>query len=319
VAPETGVSLRQTVAEPVRRPLDPWDLGATLYVPATRPDVADMLAGQGRCRPRALILCVEDSVAPRDKAGALDRLRQLLPARQTDAAVFLRPADQAMAEAVIASPLAEAVDGLVLPKSTPQQVSAIAWACQDFGRALWLMPTLEHASMLTADGRAALLSVLIDPVVAPQILTLRVGAHDLLSSMALRRRAGASLYDGPMGRIVVDLVGCFRPAGFALSAPVFDGLEEPGRLAADVRWELAHGLIGKSAIHPDQLLVIEAEYAVSDEDLALAQAILAETAPAVFQSGGQMIEPAVHRPWARQILVRAERFGVRSEDIVSGA
>jgi citrate lyase beta subunit len=74
---------------------------------------------------------------------------------------------------------------------------------------------------------------------------------------------------------------------------------------------VAHGLFGKSAIHPEQVAVIEAAYQVSARDLEAAERILADEAPAVFRLQGAMCEPATHRVWATMICERARLYGVR--------
>jgi citrate lyase beta subunit len=102
----------------------------------------------------------------------------------------------------------------------------------------------------------------------------------------------------------------FRPHGFNLSGPVFEYLERSDVLAREVRQDLAHGLFGKTAIHPEQVPVIERQYWVSAQDLDAAEKILAAGAPPVFRLHGAMCEPATHQTWARLILARARLYGV---------
>jgi citrate lyase beta subunit len=54
------------------------------------------------------------------------------------------------------------------------------------------------------------------------------------------------------------LATTFLPHGFALTAPVFEGLAHPDVLQAEVRRNVEHGLLGKTAVHPDQIAHIEA-------------------------------------------------------------
>ena len=44
----------------------PYALGATLYMPATRPDILDMVSGEKIQGLRSLVLCLEDAVAAAD-------------------------------------------------------------------------------------------------------------------------------------------------------------------------------------------------------------------------------------------------------------
>ena len=77
--------------------------------------------------------------------------------------------------------------------------------------------------------------------------------------------------------------------------------------------DMAHGLVGKTAIHPSQIAVIHRALQVSLEDLNSARQILSEAAPAVFKFNDAMCEPATHYKWAQTIIERAHWQGVRPE------
>lgn len=72
--------------------------------------------------------------------------------------------------------------------------------------------------------------------------------------------------------------------------------------------DIAHGLVGKTAIHPDQISVIEEALKVSPREHSDALRILNSTR-AVFKSQGAMCEPATHRRWA-QDLGRGQVYGL---------
>lgn len=58
--------------------LSPWKLGATLYMPATRIDIADVILNHKIAGLRSLIICLEDSVSESDIPLALNNLQALL-------------------------------------------------------------------------------------------------------------------------------------------------------------------------------------------------------------------------------------------------
>ena len=67
------------MTRPTLRPdLRALDLGATLYVPATRQDLAPLANGDRLPRLRSLIFCTEDAVAADRVDDALDRLADML-------------------------------------------------------------------------------------------------------------------------------------------------------------------------------------------------------------------------------------------------
>ena len=55
-----------------------WNLGATLYMPATRTDIAATIIDQKIDGLRSLIICLEDAVSDTDIPQALQNLATLL-------------------------------------------------------------------------------------------------------------------------------------------------------------------------------------------------------------------------------------------------
>ena len=140
---------------------------------------------------------------------------------------------------------------------------------------------------------------------AASIAALRIGGTDLLSLIGMRRPRGMTIYDTPIGDVISSLVRIFKPSGFQLTAPVFEYFEDTHTLAQELRRDLAHGLCGKTAIHPSQLDIIERFYRVSEEDISTARRMLDENNVGVFKHDGAMCEPATHRSWAIEVLARA--------------
>jgi citrate lyase beta subunit len=91
---------------------------------------------------------------------------------------------------------------------------------------------------------------------------------------------------------------------------VFEYLNSPRVLEREVRQDLAQGLFGKTAIHPRQVPMIEANYAVPARDLQTAEEILAHAALPVFRLHGAMCEPATHHRWATLIVQRSKLYGI---------
>ncbi len=287
-------------------------LGATLYVPATRPDMVAVANGDRLPFLRSVIICTEDSVHPRQVDAALDNLRLGLPQiREPRPLVFIRPRSPAILGRLLAMRGIDHVDGFVLPKSTVDSVAA--YAAQAPARFL-LMPTLETREVFDPPDMAALRESLDDPDLRARILALRVGGNDILNHLGVRRRPGRTIYETAAGPVVARLVATFKPHGFPLTAPVFDDFGDLDTLQEEVWRDLEHGLVGKTAIHPCQVAPIEREYRVRPVDLDAARQILDPDAQAVFQVNRVMCEPATHTTWARTILDRAAIYGTEDPD-----
>lgn len=299
------------VTRPTLRPdLRALDLGATLYVPATRQDLVPLANGDRLPRLRSLIFCTEDAVAADRVDDALARLADML-ARLTPGGPhrFVRVRHPDLLARMLAMDDIDRIDGFVLPKIT---VASLADYMAALGgdRRFWLMPTLETAEAFDPAEARALRIALAAPEVHPRILALRIGANDLMNLLGIRRSLDRTIYETAIGPTIAMLAGLFRPHGFALTGPVFEGLEHTEVLAREVRQDLDHGLFGKTAVHPSQVPVIEAGYRVTPVELEMAEEILNPVAEPVFSLHGAMCEPATHRAWAEAIQARHKVFGV---------
>jgi citrate lyase beta subunit len=221
-------------------------------------------------------------------------------------ALFVRPRSAAMLGHIQSFAGIDRLAGFVLPKVNAANFGSYHESVRH--SAHLLMPTLETAEALDPFEVRALRERLSD--VADRILALRIGGNDLLQCIGARRSAERTAYDGPLGTIIANLVSAFAPYGFALSAPVFEHFANGALLREEVERDIEHGLLTKTAIHPNQIGAIQARYAVTGDELAEARAILGEDAAAVFASRGAMCEPRTHGRWASAILRRYEAFGM---------
>lgn len=297
--------------------LSPYALGATLYMPATRQDLLEVVFGQKIIGLRSLVVCLEDAVAELDVNVALLNLQCLLEAidaqggRPVDGPLlFVRPRSSDMAARLNDWPLIRHVDGFVLPKLGLNNLRA--WELAVAASHLCLMPTLETPEVFDPGAMSELRAALLEGG-AERIIALRIGGNDLMGCLGLRRNPRTTLYSTPMSYVIAMLSGIMGSAGFALTGPVFEQLDELQLLEEELALDVAHGLVGKTAIHPLQIPIIHRALQVCPEDHASARLILQDEAPAVFQFNGSMCEPATHSKWAHAIVERARWHGVRGD------
>ena len=285
-------------------------LGASLYVPATRPDLCAIAAGEKLAAVRSVIFCLEDAVAeaelPQAFANLQAALRLLHP--RTGFLRFVRVRNPEILSAVLQLDGISALDGFVLPKVTEDNMDAYMRQIPA-SSPWWIMPTLETREVFQDSAMQSFAAYMDRAIWRERILSLRIGGNDLLALLRIRRPRGKTIYETPLGHVIARLATTFIPYGFALSAPVFEHFDDQETLAREVESDLNHGLIGKTAVHPDQVSLIEQHYRVSQEDLEVAQQILRPDAPGVFRLHQSMCEPATHRPWAQSMVEAARLFG----------
>jgi citrate lyase beta subunit len=283
-------------------------LGATLYLPATRTDLAEILNLEKLPGLRSVVVCTEDAIFEHELPLALANLERVLEQLQTRPVLrFIRPRNVAVLTQLVRLPGIERIDGIVLPKVTVDNLPAFTEAASRIP-SLQLMPTLE--TEIAFDRRhLETLRDALKQIVNP-ILCVRIGANDLLSLLGLKRPQKLTVYDTPLRNVINDIILTFRPAGYEIAAPVFEHVDSPTVLGREVALDIIHGLLTKTAIHPTQIPVIEKVYRVSRQERELAEQILDRNAQAVFKYHGQMCEPATHRRWAERLLLRSELFGI---------
>ncbi|WP_047278515.1 HpcH/HpaI aldolase/citrate lyase family protein [Pseudomonas lundensis] len=294
-----------------------YALGATLYMPATRADILDVVFGEKIQGLRSLVVCLEDAVAETDVQQALSNLKHLLLGIEARGGrpsggpiLFVRPRDAEMAAVLNEWSLMRHVDGFVVPKLRLSNIRQ--WQQAVTRHELMLMPTLETPEVFDPGAMVELRDAMLEQLTG-RIIALRIGGNDLMGCLGLRRSPALTLYSTPMSYVIPMLCGVMGAAGFALTAPVFEQLNTPHLLEQELALDMAHGLVGKTAIHPSQITVIHKALQVTLEDLNSARQILSESAPAVFKFNDAMCEPATHYKWAQTVIERAHWQGVRTE------
>ncbi|MFC7419799.1 HpcH/HpaI aldolase/citrate lyase family protein [Iodobacter arcticus] len=287
-------------------------LGASLYVPATHKDLQQIADGELLGELRSVIFCTEDAVAESELSYALFSLslvlQQMVERPTTER--FVRVRNPEVMKRVLAMPGVEKLTGFVLPKITHHNFDS--YFRQVRKTHFMLMPTLETVEVFDDAEMKQLRLCLERPGVRDHILALRIGGNDLLALLGIRRPRHVSIYRTPLGAVISKLVTIFRPYGFVLTAPVFEHLDNPTLLAQEVEEDLAHGMVGKTAIHPSQVALIEQHYRVQHRDVDVALKIIDEASPAVFRMHDSMCEVATHRAWAHGVLEQARVFGIHS-------
>lgn len=286
-------------------------LGASLYVPGSHENL-ERIANRGKFpRLRSVIFCTEDSVRTDDIPFVLRNIESALPRFDDDIDIlrFIRVRSPEVLSQCLQMNCIANIDGFVLPKVTRKNLDQYM---SQFRRddPYDVMVTLETAEAFDMQEMRELRAMMLEPSSHKRVLSLRIGGNDLLNCLGIRRSRDRTIYDTPLGHTISMLVSVFKPYGFNLTAPVCDYLNAADLLKSESQADLAHGLFGKTAIHPDQIEAIESQYRVSHEDLEMARSILDPEMPAVFRMHDSMCEPATHSNWAEQIVARAHIYGI---------
>jgi len=289
----------------------PWCLGASLYMPAHRLDLMDCANGEKLAALRSMIFCTEDAVSHAEVDSSLRHLGLCLQGfRDTPTRFrFIRARNPEILARLLELPGIENVDGFVLPKFNEANFHAYFDQLQH--TQFKVMPTLETRDVFDVGAMNALRQGLLQDDIVARILMLRIGGNDFMNLLGIRRPRAMTVYETPLGHVIAQLVTVFKPYGFSLAAPVFEYLDDVVTLQKEIRLDLAHGLTGKTAIHPTQVPVIEAMYSVGSGDYEMAVALNQSSSPAVFRMHDAMCEVETHKQWGQGIIDRQLYYGDR--------
>ncbi|GAA2753569.1 HpcH/HpaI aldolase/citrate lyase family protein [Amnibacterium kyonggiense] len=258
-----------------------------LYVPGDRPDRFAKAFASGA---DLVVLDLEDAVAPDRKAAARETVVAALAEPHPGVVVQVRidGPDDLHALAAVSTPFEVRV-----PKASAARLDAVAAALPGVP----LTALLEDAAGVL-DARS----------IAAQAAVTRVG----LGEADLRSAVGSGAPVIEFAR--VGLVYAAAAAG--LPAPMLSAwtrLDDEAGLEADTRAGAALGFVGRMAVHPRQLAVVERAFAPAQEAVALAHAVLAATAEGGVARlpDGRMVDPAMRREAERVVELDARTSAPR--------
>ncbi len=227
---------------------DPLDLlahglGATLYIPAIREELAaDVLRVTAR-GVGSVVVCLEDAIPDSAVEYAVTHVaRQLggLHGRDDLPMIFVRvrTPEQPAQLAGLMGGAAAVIDGFVLPKFTSGHGAEFLDAVTDLepivGRRLLVMPVIETPEVMYRETRLdELLGIrALLAKYAERVLAVRIGATDMASVFALRRPRDLTVYDVRLiAEALSDTVNVLgRPGGHAVTGPVWEYFTSPDRI-----------------------------------------------------------------------------------------
>jgi citrate lyase subunit beta / citryl-CoA lyase len=272
-----------------------------LYVPAN----AERFVAKAHERGAdAIILDLEDAVAPQEKPAARAALGKAVPSvRQNGATVFVRVNSGDLLYGDADAACRAGADGLMVPKvQSPELLVALAERMQviehELGRGeLSFIPLLEDPGAIL-DAR---------PIAgAPRVLGVAVGGEDLATAMDAEPSAEMLR----MPKLLVHLAA--KAAGvlsFGMLRSIADFKDTEG-IAASAREARALGFDGASCVHPAVVPVLNAAFAPASEELDRARRMISafeasdQAGQGAFTFEGKMVDlPIVER--ARRLLARA--------------
>ncbi len=285
-------------------------LRSLLFVPG---DSERKFARAQGCGADALILDLEDSVAPGAKDAARAHVTSLLAnggARNWRFFVRINPFDTGLTLADLAAVVRAGLDGILVPKvDSAADVVRVGHYLDAFEQAAGLpIGSVKIAVVATETPRAMFALGSYTPA-HPRLVGMTWGAEDLSAAIgATDNRDTAGDWTLPYRVARAQCLFAAASAGVAPIDTLYADFRDTGGLAADCRAARRDGFTGRIAIHPDQVATINACFSPSEEGLAharrLVAAFAAEPGAGTLGIDGKMYD-IPHLKAARRTLAAA--------------
>lgn len=268
----------------------------------------------------AIILDLEDSVAPENKPRARELARAFLAERPHSGRSYqiwvrINPLDSGMALTDLADIIGGAPDGIMLPKAeSPDDVRKLSHYLDAFEAQAGLEPgSIGIVPVASETPGAALKLGQYADAKLERLVGITWGAEDLSAALGASTNCGADGQWALTYRVVRSF--CLLAARAAGVQPIdtlhVDFRDEQG-LRASCRAARAEGFSGRLAIHPAQVPIINECFMPSPDEVAHARRVIEAfaAAPGAGTVGldGKMID-IPHLKQAQHVIAQAEMFG----------
>src|SRR5260221_4399277 len=251
-------------------------LRSLLFVPADNEHKFEKACGTGA---DALILDLEDSVAPPRKALARDMVKNLLGGPRNDSAFLVRvnPLGSGLTLGDLAAIVRPGLDGILIPKvSGIKDVELISNYVDALEIAAGVAPGHVKLLVVATETPAAMIGFVSYATPSRRLVAMTWGAEDLgaaLGALSTKEADGSWSFPYQVAR-----AQCLFAAGaagvLALETLYADFKDEKGH-AESCRIARRDGFVGRIAIHPNQVATINSCFTPSETDLAHARRVVA--------------------------------------------
>ncbi|MFW0788080.1 HpcH/HpaI aldolase/citrate lyase family protein [Gordonia sp. CPCC 205333] len=222
-----------------------YALGATLYVPGTRPDLPATITRRCADGVRSMVIDLEDAVADDElETGLAQTVATLDALAGTPAAgmlLFVRTRTAGDIRRLIdrLGPGVDTLTGFVVPKFTAESepaLAAVADAGTYAGKHLYVMPVLESPELVYRESRDAQLQAISELLgrYRSHVLAARIGATDMCGVYGIRRDRDLTIYDVAVIAEaitgIVNYLGRQDDSGFTITGPVWEYFADHERM-----------------------------------------------------------------------------------------
>src|SRR3954469_12837500 len=263
----------------------------------------------------ALIIDLEDSIAPEEKVGARRTARDMLDTRNPNQKLYIRvnALDTNLTLGDLAAVMPGRPDGIVLPKCAgAADVNRLSLYLDAFEAAAGIVYGTTRIVTVATETARAVLKLLDFENMSPRLWGMMWGAEDLAASLGASRNRTAGRFHGPF-LLARDL--CLisaAAAGVVAIDTIATDIDDLAGLKEEAIAARHDGFLSKAVIHPKHVDLVNAAFMPTDEEIAWSQRVVEafDNSPdsGVVKMDGKMLDKP-HLRAAEKVLAQAKPQG----------
>src|SRR3954463_2490292 len=260
----------------------------------------------------ALILDLEDSIAPDQKVTGRRITREMLNSRNPTQQMYVRvnALDTGLTLGDLAAVMPGKPDGVVLPKCAgAADVNRLALYLDAFEAAAGIAQGATRIVAVATETARAVLKLLDFEDMSPRLWGMMWGAEDLAASLGASKNRSNGRYHGPF-LLARDL--CLisaAAAGVVAIDTIATDINDLDALREECIAARQDGFMAKAVIHPKHVDVVNAAFMPSEEEIAWSQRVVEAFASSpdtgVVKMEGKMLDKP-HLRAAEKILAQVK-------------
>jgi len=275
-----------------------------LFVPG---DSVRKFESAGKTAADALILDLEDSIAPEGKVAARGMTRQMLDERNPEQKIYIRinalDTDLSLGDLAVVMP--GRPDGVVLPKCAgATDVNKLSLYLDAFEAAFGIAEGTTRIVTVATESARAVIKLMDFENMSPRLWGMMWGAEDLAASLGASRNRSDGRFHSPFVLARDLCLIAAAAAGVVAIDTIATDIDDLDSLRAEAVEARKDGFLAKAVIHPKHVDIVNAAFTPTDEEFAWSERVVAAFAgnpSGVVKMDGKMLDKP-HLRAAEKIL-----------------
>src|ERR1700759_5351164 len=265
----------------------------------------------------ALILDLEDSIAPEGKVAARSITLKMLEQRNPVQKLYIRvnALDTNLTLGDLAAVMPGRPDGIVLPKCAgAADVNKLSFYLDAFEAASRIPQGTTRIVSVATEPAGAVIKLMEVETMSPRLWGMMWGAEDLAASLGASRNRSDGRYHSPfvLARGLCLIAGA--AAGVVAIDTIATDIDDLDALKAEAIAARQDGFLAKAGIHPKHVAIVNAAFRPTEEEIAWSRRVVAAFAgnpSGVVKMDGKMLDKPHLRAAEKILALRGRKVSGR--------